>query len=115
MLKKERNKKIRNGILPSNLKMTLMPTTQLHIITYTFTLTIEADRTEHFCRAKIVEFCLHMWVKPVARMPAEFPGRKKKKIIINEKKKPLKSNKSPENEGSQDLLNLAIIFSSYIL
>ena len=48
-------------------------------------------------------------------MPAEFPERKKKKIIINEKKKPLKSNKSPENEGSQDLLNLAIIFSSYIL
>ena len=85
MLKKEKNKKIRNGILPSNLKMTLMPTTQLHIITYTFTLTIEADRTEHFCWAKIVEFCLHMWVKPVARMPAEFPEREKENYYSRKK------------------------------
>ena len=40
-------------------------------------LTMETNRFDYFGRSKIMEFGFHMWVKPVARMLAEFPEKQK--------------------------------------
>lgn len=38
---------------------------------------METNRFDYFGRSKIMEFGFHMWVKPVARMLAEFPEKQK--------------------------------------